>query len=312
LAPKEEASSSRPRVEEVLLSDISKSRSRKVMPTQEDLSFFDPVLFIRDGKPKPVDTVRNPFLYNKKGHTSHLPAPRGKLIQPAEELPDVSMGRRYSDIRSRKKTINPGPYAYKITEFDFGVSEVHYEPLWATRETAQAFGMTLLRNGESVEFSYDMGLVSCQYTYGVFAGYQSPYIGKARRRELLAVNATDFEYHAFPHVFCSQDELPLVISVARYRPSRKEIWLADLWVRPGDCLYVPPKHYSDQYVDVHGNRNSARACWGHESKNSLVTHTTLGDDAVFSAEATKPHYHEEKHPTVHPAPGDFEMQHGHP
>lgn len=277
----------------------------KLMPTAESSSSFDPVLFILDGEPVALDTRRNPFLYNENGHSRHLPAPRGTLIQPAEELPAVSMGRRYAGIRSREKTIGTGTGAYEITEFDFGVEEVHYEPLWATRETSQAFGMTLLKNDESISFVYD-GLVASEYTYGAFAGYQSPYIGTKRRRELLTVNATDLEYHAFPHVFCSQDELPLVISVARYRPARREIWLADLWVHPGDCLYVPPKHFREEYVDLHGNRNSARACWGHETKSSLATHTTLGDKAVFDAPATKPHYHEEKHPTVHSTPHGYE------
>jgi hypothetical protein len=277
------------------------------MPTEENASpFFNPVLFIRDGEPTPLNTRQNPYLYNDNGHGYHLPAPRGTLIQPAEELPDASMGKCYSGIRSWKKPIETETGSYEITAFDFGVEEVHYEPLWATRETAQAFGMTLVKNHESMELVFD-GLMTCEYTYGAFAAYQSPYIEMKRRRELLTVNATDLEYHAFPHVFCSQDELPLVISVARYRPARKEILLADLWVLPKDCLYVPPKHFSEQYVDLHGNRNSALACWGHLTKNSLVTQTTLGNNDVFKDPKTKPHYHEERHPTVHSFPRGYKM-----
>jgi hypothetical protein len=145
-------------------------------------------------------------------------------------------------------------------------------------------------------------MVSTPYTYGVFAGHQSPYIGSDRNRELLSVNATDLEYHAFPHFFCSQDSLPLVISVARWRAAAREIALADLWVPSGNILYVPPKTFSTNYVDMHGNRNSAYACWGIDGKSSLQTETALGNDKVFSAPATKPHYHEEKRPTVHTRP----------
>jgi hypothetical protein len=267
-------------------------------------SDFDPVLFIRDGQPIPIDTVVNPYVYNSHGRTYHVPEPRGTLIKPTPEDPELSLGRRYSVVRAEPKTIGTGDSAYKITEFDFGVDEVVYEPIWATKQSAQAFGMTLIHHHESMRLEFD-GLVACDYTYGAFAGYQSPYIGSARRRELLTVNATDLEYHAFPHLFCSCDSLPLVTSVARYRPRKREIYLADLWVRPGDCLYVPPKKFNGRYTDMHGNRNSARATFGAEGKSSLLTSTTLWDDAVFAGDATKPHYHEEKHPTVHSTPPGF-------
>jgi hypothetical protein len=267
-------------------------------------SDFDPVLFIQDGIPVPIDTKTYPYVYNSHGHTYHLSEPKGTLIKVAPDDPSLSLGNRYAVVSAKQRTIGTGTSAYEITEFDFGVSEVVYEPLWATKETARAFGMTLIEHQESMRLVFD-GLVSCDYVYGAFAGYQSPYIGSDRRRELLTVNATDLEYHAFPHVFCSWDSVPLVTSVARYRPRKKEIHLADLWVRPGDCLYVPPKKYSEKYVDLHGNRNSARATWGLDGKSSLITTTTLGDDAVFSAKETKPHYHEEKHPTVHSAPQGY-------
>jgi len=73
-------------------------------------------------------------------------------------------------------------------------------------------------------------------------------------------------------------------------------------VQPGDCLFVPPKVTRSDYIDMHGNRNSAHACFGSADKLSLTTQTILGNDQVFSAYATKPHYHEEKHPTVHTTP----------
>ena len=67
--------------------------------------------------------------------------------------------------------------------------------------------------------------------------------------------------------------------------------LADLWVQKGDLLFVPPKVYSDEYTDMHGNRNSAFACWGVDGRRVLETRTMLADEAIFTAEETRPHYH---------------------
>ena len=259
--------------------------------------YFDPVLFIGDGDCVTVDTKQTPYLYNQDGRGRHVPNPIGKLIPPAPERPDLRMGMCYPNVRHwTKKIPNKDGSTYEITEFDFGAGKVRYEGLWATFETAQAFGMTLLRSGESIQFVHDALVASCQYTYGAFAGYQSPYIDIPRRGRLLTVNATDLEYHPFPHAFCSQDTLPLVVSVARYRPAEAAIWLADLWVRQGDCLYLPPKYPRADYIDMHGNRNSARACWGQDAKDSLVTQTSL-DTKLPGVQ-----YHEERHPTVHGVP----------
>jgi hypothetical protein len=262
---------------------------------------FDSVLFILDGTPIPIPEDCR-YVYNDDGHTHHLKDPKGTLIPVAPEDPALSRGQRYSGIDHTEKTMDPGTkWEYILTEFDFHADPVVYEPMWADQTTCQAFGITLLQPGQCLPFS-EPGMVKSLYTYGVFAGYQSPYLGSDRSRELLSVNATDLEYHAFAHIFSSQDTVPLVISVARWRPAQREIHLADLWVREGDCLYIPPKHYSETYVDMHGNRNSAFACWGLTDKSSLLTETTLGDDEVFAAQATKPHYHEEKRQTVHSRP----------
>jgi hypothetical protein len=53
-------------------------------------------------------------------------------------------------------------------------------------------------------------------------------------------------------------------------------------------------------LDMHGNRNLALACRFEENKPSLLTTTILADAAMMVAPATRPHYHKEKHPTVHP------------
>jgi hypothetical protein len=268
-------------------------------------SFFDGVVFIIDGVAVdvPADTK---YLCNKDGLSVYSATPQGKQIPVTPEDPSLSLGRQYRGITFTEKEMGAGTEgAYKLAEFDFksAPDPVVYQPLWAHADprNTQAFGFTLVRNGECVPFSYD-GMIDSPYTYGVYAGFQSPYIGSDRSRELLKVNASDLEHHAFPHVFCSIDTVPLVTSVARWRPSRQEIWLADLWVEPGDLLFLPPKVYSDEYTDMHGNRNSAFACWDVDGKSSLLTRTTLGDEAVFTAEATKPHYHEEKTHTIHTRP----------
>lgn len=264
---------------------------------------FDPVLFIQDGTPVNLDP-KLPWMYNNDGQTEQVAQPKGEVVPILPDDPSLSRGRRYTGITWKERTINEGTeWAYTLTEFDFktGGKPVEYEGMWADRDTCRAFGITYVKSGQCIPFQYD-GMIKSQYTYGVFAGYQSPYIEKDKRRQLLTINATDLEYHAFPHIFASQVSLPLVISVARWRPEAKEIWLADLYVNNGDCLFLPPKQYQERYVDMHGNRNSAYACWGLLGLDSLQTETTLGNAAVFDAPATKPHYHAEPCPTVHLKP----------
>ena len=257
-------------------------------------SAFDDVMFIIDGTPQDIDP-NTLYVYNKDGHTHHVVDPIGKPISVTPEDPSLSFGQPYKGIDYWEKPME----GYTLIELDFHVESVAYTALWADKLNCQAFGITLLQSGESLPFHFDR-MVKTPYTYGVYAGHQSPYIGSARRRQLLTVNATDLEYHAFPHIFSSQDSLPLVISVARWRKEKREIYLADLWVKPGDCLFVPPKTPSDMYVDMHGNRNSAFACWGDDDKNCLLTETTLANEQRFAEE--EPHYHEEKHSTVHSRP----------
>ncbi|MBC3917879.1 hypothetical protein H8L32_10375 [Undibacterium sp. CY18W] len=220
----------------------------------------------------------------------------------------MSLGIKYEGISHQTKTIPNDGHPYEITGFNFNTTEVEYETLLASKESVQAFGMTLLHSGECLRFEYE-GLIMAQYTYGKWAGYQSPYLGGARRRELLTYNPTDLEFHDFPHVFFSQDERPLVISVARWRPYVQEICLADLWVQPGDAIVLPPKTRPTRpdddlpepekrriIIDLHGNRNSALACW-RDDKPALTTTTILGNANTMQTRA--PNYHEETHPTRH-------------
>ncbi|WP_329956541.1 hypothetical protein [Collimonas humicola] len=276
-------------------------------------NIFDPIVFILDGSPIPLPDARtNPYLYNHQGHPQHLRDPKGVLIEMAAENPDLERGTRYTNISHREKPVPDA--SYSVTLFDFKAKEVHYEALRATPETARAFGMTLLRNGECIRFEYE-GLVCSKYTYGKWAGHQSPYLEAARRRELLTCNPTDLEFHDFPHVFFSQDSHPLVISVARWRPYVNEISLADLWLAPGDAIVLPPKVFPSpprpgasyaeakrKIVDLHGNRNSAFACWSDPAKPTLLTETILANAALMASAAAAPHYHEEVTPTRHATP----------
>lgn len=263
---------------------------------------FDPVLFIEDGPQTTIDPKATPYLYNNNGVVAPVATPQGTKIVPKPDDPSIYKGTLYRGISATDDT----SHSYPLTVFDFHVDLVVYEPMWADADAAHAFGMTLFPNGCSIDFTYEH-MISAKYTYGAFAGYESPYLS-GRTRELLPINATDLEYHNFAHVFCSQDTIPLVISVARYRKDRREISLADLWVRPGDALFVPPKTFSSEYVDIHGNRNSAQACWGNTAHSNIATQTILGDTFLFDQDSTRPHYHEEKHPTLHTAPSGWKPE----
>lgn len=278
-------------------------------------SYLDPVLFIAEGDAYPLDCARFPYLYNNQGRCEQYAQPRGTEIALAPDDSLQDMGTRYTGISWREKRIPTRDGGYLIKAFDFGAELVEYRPLRATQATAQAFGMTLLRAGECIRFEYDR-LVCGQYTYGQWAGHQSPYLEPGRRRELLTYNPTDLEYHDFPHVFFSRHRsVPLVISVARWRPYAHEISLADLWLAPGDALVLPPQRFPEPLpagaskhdarravVNLHGNRNSALACRLLGGEHALLTETILGNADVMQGATTRPYYHEEQTPTRHTQP----------
>lgn len=275
---------------------------------------FDAVAFIEEGQERPLDPRSTPFLYNDHGLARFYSNPRGRCISLVEKDPHQLLGTRYDNVSSHAKKIATHTGSYAITELVFGSQpeEVVYQPLWATAETARAFGMTLLQSGESIGFEYQ-NLVLGQFTYGKWAGHQSPYLGPARQRELLTYNPTDLEFHDFAHVFLARHgRLPLVISVARWLPDRGQIHMADLWLKPGDALVLPPQRMPEKsasqsagpprVVDLHGNRNSALACWFTDGEHSLQTETILADRPTMSSEAHGPHYQQQQTPTRHSPP----------
>jgi hypothetical protein len=239
--------------------------------------YFDAPLFETEHGETGVDLLKTPFFYNNDGKPTYLAQPPAGVVPltPAPTDPALARGREHivPEVMGVKQT---PPYGVE-TQLAFLGYDIEYEPLQATREVAAAFGITLVEKGQAVALSSPVAQLSqVEYEYGVFCGHWSPY--QDTGNQLLSIVCTDLEHHDFPHIFASTDaELPLVISVGRYWPKQGKIRLADLWVPRGSALYIPPKPavLGAECIDLHNNRNSARACWGHLRKNSLSTHTLL-------------------------------------
>lgn len=238
---------------------------------------LDAPLFIKEIHETTINTVNTPFFYNHAGkptYVSELPS-RITPLTSATTNAAMAMGNEY--IVAEVLGVKPTPPYGIETQLGFATQQVAFEPLWATREVAAAFGITLVEPGQAVMLSSPVvELQQIEYEYGVFAGHWSPY--QQTGNQLLSVVCTDLEHHNFPHVFASTDATqPLVISVGRYWPKLGKIRLADLWVPRGSALYIPPKPASDslECIDLHNNRNSARACWGDLHQNRITTHTLL-------------------------------------
>lgn len=244
---------------------------------------FDAPLFIKEIFETAVDTANTPIFFNDGGSPVYLSQPPAGVtpIEPVATNPALAMGNEYAVAQVLGVKPTP-PYGIE-TQLGFAATQVDFAPLWATRDVAAAFGITLVEPGQAVRLSSPVtGLHQIEYEYGVFAGHWSPYQGTGNT--LLSVVCTDLEHHDFPHVFASTDPAqPLVISVGRYWPGLGKIRLADLWVPRGSALYIPPKPATPgaECIDLHNNRNSARACWGDIRQGSIVTHTLLQKDGGF-------------------------------
>jgi hypothetical protein len=238
---------------------------------------FDQPVFIKEIQERAVDTASTPFYCNQGGEPAYFSElPTGMtLLEPALTDPALAAGNEY--LVPKVLGVKPTPPYGIETQLGFAAEEVVYAPMWATRDIAAAFGITLVEPGQAVRLSSPVvQLEQIEYEYGVFAGHWSPYQGTGN--QLLSVVCTDLEHHDFPHVFASTDPVqPLVISVGRYWPKLGRIRLADLWVPRGHALYIPPKPAlpGAEVVDLHNNRNSAHACWGDIRQNSIRTHTLL-------------------------------------
>jgi len=244
--------------------------------------YFDAPVFILEGAKQDIAPHSTPYFYNDDGvptYHANLPA-NALLVHVAQSDPSIALGHEF-DV-SGVVGVRQTPMGAE-TQLGFDGAPIRFEPMWATRDAAAAFGITLVEKGQAVELtSPSKTLQQIDYTYGVFAGHWSPYQHtNPNGNTLLSVDCTDLEHHDFPHIFASTDpNFPLVISVGRYWPKRGKIRLADLWVKRGDAVYIPPMPalLGAECVDLHNNRNSARACWGQIAQNSIVTHTLLDPD----------------------------------
>ena len=261
--------------------------------------FFKPPIFIEEnGTPLDVDLGATPYFHNDGGQPAYAAAvPNGVTLLPTAPVDEGrAFGREYRVPKVAGVKPQPG-YGTEI-QLDFDGEAIVYEPMWATRETARAFGITLVGPGEAVRLECPHPeLQQIEYDYGVFAGHYSPY--QETETALIPLVITDLEHHEFPHIFASTDPtLPLVISVGRYWPEKGVIRLADLWVRQGDALYIPPMPPEpvNGCVDLHNNRNSARAAWGSLGQASVVTHTLLQTRDTFT------YWFWNGRPTVHSEP----------
>jgi hypothetical protein len=244
--------------------------------TAENTHLIAP-LFIEGGTPAPVDVATYPLFWNDGGAPRFIATIRDGITEiQAAKAPAASLGARH--VAPGIASVKPNEPWGVERQIDILGTQIDYAPMWATKARAAAFGATLVCKAEAVRldrrFANRLSLV--RYRYGAFAGHQSPYHGTGLT--MLPIVISDLERHDFPHLFCATDaELPLVISVGRYWPDRKEIFLADLWIEPGNVLYIPPmsQQPDDGSIFLHGNRNSALACWGDIRRRSIETHSLL-------------------------------------
>lgn len=261
-------------------------------------ALFDPPVLIQELQATPIDLQFTPFFYNDGGkpcYVERLPAGVQPLpIQPNDPLRQA--GNIYIVDGIRNSNISQ----YGVTrELDIDAEVVRYAPMWLTPDNAAAFGMTAVAPGQALRIESppdQQTLQHMHYAYGVFAGHWSPYQGTQNR--LLPITCTDLELHNFPHVFASTDATkPLVISVGRYWPAQQMLRLADLWIPQGWCLYIPAQLGTEhaECLNLHNNRNAARACWGDLQQDRIYTQTLLSDTGFF-------HWYWNAKPTEHTSP----------
>ena len=244
---------------------------------------LDAPLFIQEISETTVDVAQTPCFYNDGGTPTYLrELPVGVTpLTPATIDPALAVGNEYLAPSVLRQQSTP-PYGIE-TQLGFAAEQVEFAPLWATREVAAAFGITLVEPGQGIRLTSPVAtLQNIEYEYGVFAGHWSPY--QDTGNTLLSTVCTDLEHHDFPHVFASTDpHQPLVVTVGRYWPGLSKIRLADLWVPRGSALYIPPMPENSlaECIDLHGNRQSAHACWGNIRQNSVRTHTLLQTEGGF-------------------------------
>ena len=270
-------------------------------------SAFEPLLLDQEKLKKQILLGETPYFYNDQGTPSYLT----NLPEHVDliTVPTIDMQARKGKSYKVLEQMGGSSSEYgRQTQLDFDGETFEYEAMWATADTAAAFGITLIQPGQAVQiFNTGHPFVHINFEYGKYAGHWCPYLesGLTAAKTIFPFVSTDLEHHDFPHIFASTDQqLPLVISVARYFPAEGQIYLADLWVRRGDALYIPPKP-NDQFdfIDLHNNRNSALACWGGPP-NILQGHgqslkTSVDTETLLQVESTYFYWYWNKKRTLH-------------
>ena len=86
---------------------------------------------------------------------------------PSDGSPEPSWGRGYQVSGTHSQ---PPTKFGEETQLEFLATEVVYEPLWATREAAAAFGITLIEPGQGLRMQSPIRhLENTPFEYGMLA-----------------------------------------------------------------------------------------------------------------------------------------------
>ena len=110
---------------------------------------FDAPVFIQELQETAVDIVDAPYFYNNGGQPTYVrELPAGLTpLQAASTNPAVAMGNTY--VVPEVIGVKPTPPYGVETQLGFMGEEVVYAPMWATRDVAAAFGITLVEPGRA-------------------------------------------------------------------------------------------------------------------------------------------------------------------
>jgi len=136
---------------------------------------LDAPLFIQEISETTVDVAQTPCFYNDGGTPTYLrELPVGVTpLTPATTDPALAVGNEYLVPSVLRQQSTP-PYGIE-TQLGFAAEQVEFAPLWATREVAAAFGITLVEPGQGIRLTSPVAtLQNIEYEYGVFAGHCRP------------------------------------------------------------------------------------------------------------------------------------------
>src|SRR5262245_57929078 len=116
-------------------------------------TYLDAPFFEGSSNEITVDITATPFFYNKDGNPTYVATLPGGItpLTPAKTDPSLAIGYEHdvSGVIDFKKDGKWG----EQTQLGFEGREIAYEPMWATRERAAAFGITLVEPGQAVQLA---------------------------------------------------------------------------------------------------------------------------------------------------------------